>query len=668
MRSWVAVWFGGAMGGLLGGGAVGIVEAIYLLVTAAEVSDYQALPYGALLYGAVGCLLGIGIAVPLHLGTRVVRRPLRPSWAWAVGWTASFCAMGLVAAIWVLRRDFYGEAMPPQSVQNGTVAVFAGIGLVALIVGAGLMERTMLRVVATPVGGLAVYGATVLFLTMMHVGSGHMGTATLPGRAIPPELARRPNVLLIVVDALRTDSLGCYGAEGGLTPAIDAFADEAVVYEEAVAQAPWTRASFASILTSLFPSSHGTLHGRDRLPEDLVTLAEVLSDAGYVTGARVNHIDLVPRFGFQQGFDDYVYLRPAYPLWARESSTFLMLYSVLREALGESLAAGGRAVDRHYQDAEAVTATGAEFMQQHVGERFFLLLHYMDPHEPYFHHPYDGNAVARLDGEAPDPARADELRELYGGEVAHLDEQLRLLWRYMREEGLWDETLVVLTADHGTEFQDHGGWWHGSTLYEEQIHVPLIVKYPRGHRHRSGTAVVETADGDPTPDVLPTQPVEITNGARVVQQVRSIDIAPTVTDLAGRDAPEGWQGVGLTRDWDERDVKDKLAYSEVDHEGNVLASLRTSSWKLIEAQPGGPRGLPACALHDLSVDPTETEDRCGEEVIEDHRLALQAQMEAVRIYTGGHAAEQEDAGMDATTCHRLQELGYVDPAVDCDAL
>ena len=110
------MWFGGAAGGLLGGGAVGILEGIYLLVSAAEVTDYQALPYGAFLYGLLGLGIGVCAAVPLHLLSVVTRRPLRASWAWALGWSLAFAGPGLAIAVWVARRDFFGEVLPPTAV------------------------------------------------------------------------------------------------------------------------------------------------------------------------------------------------------------------------------------------------------------------------------------------------------------------------------------------------------------------------------------------------------------------------------------------------------------------------------------------------------------------------------------------------------------------------
>src|SRR2546430_5205476 len=132
-------------------------------------------------------------------------------------------------------------------------------------------------------------------------------------------------------------------------------------------------------------------------------------------------------------------------------------------------------------------------------EPFFVFAHYMDPHDPYFVHPFNGEGYARVANPNPPASVAGLYRKLYDGEIAYLDEQLGVLFDDLRARGLYDRTLIVLTADHGEEFQEHGGWWHGTTLYDEQIHVPLVVKPPA--RAGGGRVVDEFATNL---DVLPT--------------------------------------------------------------------------------------------------------------------------------------------------------------------
>jgi arylsulfatase A-like enzyme len=213
-----------------------------------------------------------------------------------------------------------------------------------------------------------------------------------------------------------------------------------------------------------------------------------------------------------------------------------------------------------------VTRVADAWLARHRDSRFFLLLHYMDPHDPYFPHPYTGEGIARVEADNPDPSQAAHMRELYDGEIRFTDEHVGMVEAKLRELGIWDDTMIVITADHGEEFQEHGGWWHGTTLYEEQIHVPLLVKWPKS---------------------------EVGAPARVTDHpVRHIDVAPTLLTLAGAPSPAGMQGKDLAVPMAKRSESERMHYAEEDHEGNVLHAIRTNTWKLIEANAGNPRGLP----------------------------------------------------------------------------
>jgi len=198
----------------------------------------------------------------------------------------------------------------------------------------------------------------------------------------------------------------------------------------------------------------------------------------------------------------------------------------------------------------------------------------MDPHDPYFEHPYNGHGVARVIDSNPPASHRDELYRLYKGDVAYLDANLGHLFARLKELGLYDDSVVLVTADHGEEFQDHGGWWHGATLYQEAMHVPLLIK--RAHESRGGVA-------DPQP-------------------ARSLDIAPTLMAAAGLAAPASFSGRNLfaTPDGDPQAL-----FAEEDFEGNVLASLRVGPWKIITANGDNPRGLAPVELYDLGQDPGE---------------------------------------------------------------
>ncbi len=179
----------------------------------------------------------------------------------------------------------------------------------------------------------------------------------------------------------------------------------------------------------------------------------------------------------------------------------------------------------------------------------------------------------------PDASLADKYRAAYDGEIAYLDGQLARLFDGLKASGLYDRCVIVLTADHGEEFHEHGGWWHGTTLYDEQITVPLIVKPPRGGQ----TGVVNDAI------------------------VSSLDVAPTILSLAGVPAPDTMIGKALGLTAGAPGPRDH-SFAEQDLEGNILQAFRSEDWKLIQANPGNPRGLPPRQLFAIAKDPHEQND------------------------------------------------------------
>jgi len=280
-------------------------------------------------------------------------------------------------------------------------------------------------------------------------------------RALPPSSG--PNLVLIVIDTLRADALSSYGAEPGTTPHMDGLAERGVRFDQAYSAAPWTWPSTASILTGLQPPEHGVL-GRKayRLADEWLTLAEALLEAGlYTSGFSANPLIAANR-NFAQGFLEFRSYR-----W-RRSRTFLA----------------------HLQANLA----------EHADERFFLYVHWTDPHAPY-----DPNPEARrrfvgktpegyvdqisrelvrryFDGDAAVQERMAEVveheYELYRGEVSTVDTSLGILLEALAIHGVLDNTIVAVTSDHGEEFLDHGQVGHGKQLYAESMRVPLIVAGP----------------------------------------------------------------------------------------------------------------------------------------------------------------------------------------------
>ncbi|UCE87699.1 MAG: sulfatase, partial [Deltaproteobacteria bacterium] len=396
-----------------------------------------------------------------------------------------------------------------------------------------------------------------------------------------------------------------------------------------------TKPAAATLLTSLLPSSHLAMSKTAVLADEITLVSEALKGAGYTTGGIVSNINLAPSFGFQQGYDEYYYLAPDYLAGASESSSKLILYQIAR-SVWFKLKRGYRVGD-FYQDSTTVNAVAFDWLERHKDARFFLFLHYMDPHDPYFERgkdgSYDGTAVARVSNQHPEPELAAEMQRLYAGEIRSLDANIARLLDRLRALDLYDDTLIVLTADHGEEFHEHGGFWHGLTLYDEQIRVPLIVKWPRG--------------GEPdhaSPDA---------------EFARLIDVAPTLIAPSGAEIPEAMRGLDLARSGSERSETERMAFVEEDHEGNVIRALRTETWKLIESNEGNPRGLPPHELFDVERDPGETRNLYESygDVAASLRAHSDAQQQLARAdaVEGGGTAELSDEQRAA-----LQALGYLE--------
>jgi arylsulfatase A-like enzyme/uncharacterized membrane protein YbhN (UPF0104 family) len=612
--------------GALAGLAIGVGEALGIAAFGfgeeAQVLWYAPLAYAGLL-GLGGLAGGAALAVlPME------RREIR-------GWTASLAwiALGVVPALGIalfrIRRDLFHEQMPPLPWLLALAGIAGALALGLFLLGPRLLGGRAGRLVAPlPALGLAA---------LVGIGGAFAARAVAPPAAlpaapppVPAALADAPNVLLIVVDTLRADVLSCYGGPVE-TPALCSLGEDGGTRFKGFAHASWTKPSFASLLSSTLPSTHGVMPKPSALPDGVELVSETLQAHGYATGGIVSNINLAPSFGFDQGYDEYRYLAPDYLFGAAESSSKTVLYQIARR-VGLRLK-GGHRVGDYYQNAETVNAVALPWLERHAGSRWFLLLHYMDPHDPYFAHPYDGTAIARVDAEDPDPAQAARMRELYEGEVRWTDEHVATLFERLRALGLWDQTMIVLTADHGEEFHEHGGWWHGKTLYEDQIHVPFLIKWPKG--------VAGPADGDG-------------------EIVRHLDIVPTILARAGAAAPAAAQGIDLlAQPLAARSEAARTHFAEEDHEGNVLEAVRTRDWKLIDANDGNPRGLPPHELFAIEDDPNEQRN-----VIDSHAAVAdelrqhgeaQRQLAASRAVEGGGAAD-----IDREECERLRVLGYVE--------
>jgi arylsulfatase A-like enzyme len=434
------------------------------------------------------------------------------------------------------------------------------------------------------------------------------------GRQATPPL----NVLLYVVDTLRADQLRCYGGKRPISPRLDALARESVLFENAVASSPWTRPSIVSLFSGLTPRRHGVHERLDRLPAELAILPSLLQRNGYRTAAFVSSAVITAHFGFDRGFD------------------------VFRQEVKEAIEA--KRPTSSWIDEQAFDWLA----RRDRGRPFFLYLHALDPHMPYtppepwrrrFAPRVDRAAgsvehvVALRDGRLSPTAReAEDLLALYDAEVAANDEAFGHLADRLRAAGLWDSTLVIFVSDHGEEFFDHGGWEHGATLYQELLHVPLIVKLPRGKAA----------------------------GRRIAETVRQIDVLPTVLDLLGTAAPPELEGRSLLPLLAEPAATAAVsrrpapAFSSLDLDGRRMESILLGRWKLIRTATHD--RLPVGSeLYDLAADPAERTNRAAAEPAVAAALGAllrQADREARRPAPLGQAPP------DPEIERQLRALGY----------
>jgi arylsulfatase A-like enzyme len=410
--------------------------------------------------------------------------------------------------------------------------------------------------------GFAGRGTELLFETRGFERDDDARRAFWGAPAVTSARAQAPLAIIYLVDTLRADHTGVYGYARDTTPRLDAFARDAVVFEQAVAHASWTKPSVASLMTSLLPGQHEAVQLRDPLDERHVTLSEMLKAKGYATGAAVaNAVIFLPGSRFEQGFDVFTGLH------------------------------GPRGHASKDVEAAVVVDAALRFLDARRGLPTFLYVHTMDPHVPYtppapFDRKYEPHPAPGHPGVDPrtdykEPLDRERLIAQYDGDIAYGDREFGRFLDELRARGLYDDALIVFLADHGEEFLDHGQWLHGRSVFDELVRIPLVVKFP-GQRFA---------------------------GRRVAQQVQEVDVLPTVLleqklpvpeapAIAGRPLQRSIEGRG-----DERP-----AVSEISHRGFVAHGLRTGRDKYVQRFSPQEDEL----YFDLRADPREQHDRKAE--------------------------------------------------------
>jgi arylsulfatase A-like enzyme/Tfp pilus assembly protein PilF len=411
---------------------------------------------------------------------------------------------------------------------------------------------------------------------------------------------RTLNVLLITIDTLRADHLGCYGDREARTPEIDHLAASGVVFENAVTVVPVTLPSHASIMTGAYPASHGVHNnGSYRLRDGATTFAGILHERGYRTAAVVAGYPLAARFGLAQGFDSYDDRLPP----ERE-----------------------RQIGYREKPAADVSRAGLEFLDRAAPEGtspFFLWLHFFDPHAPYA---------------PPEPYAAQFAGRLYDGEIAYVDAEVGRVLERVRRPDLAANTLVVLMSDHGEGLGEHGEWTHGVFLYDSTLRVPLVMSMP-------GTLPAGKRIGPlaRSIDVLPT--VLGVLRLPVPPPVQGESLLPLIDDAA--------TAAGVHHDAAERVALAETDVPQENYGWSALRAIREGPLKFIRA--------PRPELYDLTTDARETRDRAADRAQDATRLAadLERRFAEAAAAAGAASPPGERQEPDEQTRENLQSLGYV---------
>jgi len=436
--------------------------------------------------------------------------------------------------------------------------------------------------------------------------AGASAPAPPPRASAPP-----PNVVVYLVDTLRADRLGVYGFPRDTSPQLDAFAHEATVFRNATAQSSWTKPAVASLFTGLLPQTHRVNPRRAGVPESLPTLPELLRERGYATLGVVANGNVSRVFGFARGFD---------------------AFEELREGDGPEI----------HQLSDRVNEVALELLARRPqGRPFFLYVHSADPHWPYtprepfrsrlagdVHDPEAGHAPLR-GGAVSDALRADVGR-LYEAEIAFNDDSFGRLLENLREQGLLAQSLLVFLSDHGEAFAEHGSFRHGTTLFAEEIRIPLVIRFPGG----------------------------VGAGRVVDTPARQVDVLPTILEAVGAPIPPGLAGRSLlaaATGGGPRGGEPDPALAYLNRGGRIVEAAIDGGHKLIRFRVEG-RGAPSLGLFDVAADPGETRDLADAEPV--WRDYLLGRLDAAAAAPAGPAPPT--AQIDDEQRRALEALGYLD--------
>lgn len=430
----------------------------------------------------------------------------------------------------------------------------------------------------------------VIFLTVVM-----MSGCAKTHEVAEPQKKEIGQIIMICVDTMRADVLGSYGCERGITPNMDEFASEAVRFENCTSTSSWTLPAVASAVTGFWPGMIAVDNRTEHLRDEETTLAEILLDYGFRTLSVVNNRFVMPETGFSQGIEDTSYV---------------------------SLAPADEQVDSALAKIGDITNVD-----------FFMYIHLMDPHQPY--QPQEpflsqfrrGNGrftdgyVWEEDDEIALEGEREQIRGLYDGEVAFVDSQLGRFFDGLKTLGIWDDAVIIIFADHGEEFWEHGGYEHGHSMHNEVTHVPLMMKIP-GHD------------------------AEVN-----YERVSLVDLTPTILGLVGIEGNPEMVGIDLFNPG-ERNPHRRLIIEGVIHASERYAIIK-DEWKqiLYMNQVAEPE------MYDLRTDPAEQKNVLSSERELAYDLSCELLEYATRTSEGFHVRIYNLPDVSDTLTYQLSITG-----------
>jgi arylsulfatase A-like enzyme len=413
---------------------------------------------------------------------------------------------------------------------------------------------------------------------------------------------KHPNVVLIMIDTLRADHLGAYGYKRNTSPFIDDFASNNTVAKRAIAVAPWTPPSVASILTGLSVLRHGLspdlmeTHAKKRgqqLSDEIDTLAEILKSKGYKTAAVSPNPWITDTFNFDQGFDHFFY---------KKRTTTDVILSAARELLAK--------------------------ISESESNPFFLYVHILDPHGPRTPSPeYASMFSGSVEGRWPYSPEMQEDVNLYDAEIRSVDDQLKVFFEELKAQGKYEDSIVVIVSDHGEQFDEHGQKGHGKNLHIEEVHVPFLVKCPKN---------------------------QIKN---IEATVSNLDVTPTILDCAGIKGSWDFDGISIF-DQDKLSTRSGV-FSSVNRAFVEEAFSSKDGLRLINSKGRAKNPNPDWelkGLYDINQDPLEAKSISDEGLKSELNSYLDT---AKSSYASKGKAKPSSANIASDAIEQLESLGYI---------